>query len=126
MSLKDDFETFIDKLKPDNISNMETTAGEIAKKLNKNYYNLDSDSDTHMYIVGSVGRKIHIKGVSDLDLLFDLPSEKYTQFDNYSRYGESALLQEVKNVLKEKYHKTDISGDEQVVVINFTKYTVEF
>lgn len=125
MSLKDDFETFIDKLKPDNISNMETTAGEIAKKLNKNYYDLDSDGDTHMYIVGSVGRGTSIKGVSDLDLLFDLPSEKYTQFDNYSGNGQSALLQEVKNVLKEKYPKTDIGGDGQVVVINFTKYTVE-
>ena len=125
MSLKDDFEIFTDKLKPDNISDMETTAGEIAKKLNKSYYDLDSDSDTHMYIVGSVGRGTSIKGVSDLDLLFDLPSEKYTQFNNYSGNGQSALLQEVKNVLKEKYPKTDISGDGQVVVINFTKYTVE-
>lgn len=125
MSLKDDFEIFTDKLKPDNISDMETTAGEIAKKLNKSYYDLDSDSDTHMYIVGSVGRRTSIKGVSDLDLLFDLPSEKYTQFNNYSGNGQSALLQEVKNVLKEKYPKTDISGDGQVVVINFTKYTVE-
>lgn len=125
MSLKDDFEIFIDKLKPDNINNMETEASEIAEILNKNYYDLNSDSNTHMYIVGSVGRGTSIKGVSDLDLLFDLPSEKYSQFDNYSGNGQSALLQEVKNVLKDKYKKTDISGDGQVVVINFTKYTVE-
>ena len=40
----------------DNRDDMEKTAGEIAKKLNKHYYDLDGDTATHMYIVGSVGR----------------------------------------------------------------------
>lgn len=125
MGTKDDFQTFINNLEPSNISEMETTVGEIAKKLNKNYYDLDSDKESHMYIVGSVGGKTAIKGVSDLDLIFDLPSETYTKFNNYESNGQSALLQDVKNVLKERYTKTDISGDGQVVVINFSNYTVE-
>jgi hypothetical protein len=41
MSLENDFETFIGNLEPTNISEMETTVGEIAKKLNKNYYDLE-------------------------------------------------------------------------------------
>lgn len=125
MGLKDDFQTFINNLEPDNISNMETTVGEIAKKLNSNYYNLEDDKSSHMYIVGSVGRETAIKGVSDLDIIFDLPNEKYNQYDKHKDNGQSKLLQEVKNVLKDKYPKTDISGDGQVVVINFSKYTVE-
>ena len=34
-------------------------------------------------------------------------------------------MQDVKNVLSERYPRTDISGDGQVVVIAFNKYTVE-
>lgn len=125
MSLETDFEIFIGNLEPTNISEMEITVGEIAKKLNKNYYDLDSDKISHMYIVGSVGRGTAIKGVSDLDILFDLPVEVFKRFDAYKEKKQSSLLQEVKNVLKERYPNTDISGDGQVVVINFNKYTVE-
>lgn len=125
MSLKEDFQTFMDNLKPTNITDMETTVGEVAKKLNNNYYNLIGDATSHIYIVGSVGRATSIKGVSDLDILFDLPSEIYTKYDNYETNGQSALLQEVRNVLKVRYPNTDISGDGQVVVIKFSNYTVE-
>lgn len=125
MSLETDFEIFIGNLEPTNISEMEITVGEIAKKLNKNYYDLDSDKISHMYIVGSVGRETAIKGVSDLDILFDLPVEVFKRFDAYKEKKQSSLLQEVKNVLKARYPNTDISGDGQVVVIKFNKYTVE-
>ena len=125
MSLKNDFQTFINNLKPTNISDMKITVGEIAKKLNNHYYNLSSDTTSHMYIVGSVGRTTSIKGGSDLDILFDLPHSTYKQYDSRTNNGQSALLQEVKNVLKDRYPKTDISGDGQVVVINFSNYTVE-
>ena len=125
MSLEIDFEIFIGNLEPTNISEMETTVGEIAKKLNKNYYDLDSDKISHIYIVGSIGRGTAIKGVSDLDILFDLPVEVFKRFDAYKEKKQSSLLQEVKNVLKERYPNTDISGDGQVVVIKFNKYTVE-
>lgn len=104
---------------------MKNTAGEIAKKLNNHYYGSSGDTDSHMYIVGSVGRKTAIKGSSDLDLLFDLPDEVYKQYDNYESNGQSALLQDVKDVLLERYPNTDIGGDGQVVVIAFKKYTVE-
>ncbi|MCH1959713.1 nucleotide-binding domain-containing protein [Romboutsia hominis] len=125
MGLKGDFQTFINNLEPTNITDMETKVGEIAKKLNNYYYNLTGDTTSHMYIVGSVGRTTSIKGVSDLDILFDLPNEVYKKYDAYESNGQSALLQEVKNVLKVRYPNTDISGDGQVVVINFSNYTVE-
>ena len=109
----------------DNLADMKKTAGEIAKKLNKSYYDLDSENELHMYIVGSVGRKTAISGNSDLDILFDLPTSIYSKYNAYSDHGQSALIQDVKNVLKEKYPNTDIRGDGQVVVIAFNKYTVE-
>lgn len=42
MSLKQDFETFCDDIQLDNKADMESTAGEIAKKLNTHYYDLDT------------------------------------------------------------------------------------
>lgn len=127
MSLANDFQVFVERLIPDKLEEMNTTIGEIAKKLNKEYYNLDKEDKEHMYVVGSVGRGTAIKGVSDLDLIFDLPEDTYKKFDGYGENsnGQSALLQEVKNILKTRYPKTDISGDGQVVVIEFTNYKVE-
>lgn len=125
MALADDFKTFCKNLILTNKSDMETSAGEIAKKLNSVYYGLTDDKTTHMYIVGSVGRQSAIKGSSDLDLIFDLPNDVYKKFNDYESNGQSALLQEVKNHLKERYPKTDLKGDGQVVVIDFNNYTVE-
>lgn len=88
-----------------------------------NKYDLEKDDTSHLYIVGSVGRKTAIKGISDLDILFDLPSDTYKKFDAYQSNGQSALLQEVKESLQERYPKTDISGDGQVVVIEFNHYS---
>lgn len=125
MGLSKDFQKYCDAIKLGNRENMEDTAGEIAKKLNSYYYNLKQDDSSHMYIVGSVGRNTAIKGSSDLDLLFDLPDDVYKKYDNYESNGQSELLQEIKDVIKERYPKTKMRGDGQVVVIEFTKYTVE-
>ncbi len=125
MSVEEDFKTFCQNICLENKSDMETTASEIAKKLNNHYYGLEKDASSHLYIVGSVGRNTAIKNVSDLDIIFDLPNEVFEKYDDYKTNGQSALLQEIKNVIKERYPRTDISGDGQVVVINFNNYTVE-
>lgn len=123
--IADAFKQLCNNLKLDNYSDMKSTVGEIAKKLNNVYYGLNQDSVSHMYIVGSVGRKTAVKGNSDLDIIFDLPNEVFKRFDNQKGNGQSCLLQEVRKNLLDRYPKTNISGDGQVVVIEFNKYTVE-
>ena len=125
MGLLNDFDTFCRNIMLDNLADMKKTTGEIAKKLNKSYYDLDNETELHMYIVGSVGRNTAICGSGDLDILFDLPENVYGQYNAYSDNGQSALIQDIKGVLKEKYPNTDIRGDGQVVVIAFSKYTIE-
>lgn len=122
--LKEDFQTFFSNIQLNNMEEMNITIKEITKKLNKYYYDIENEEE-HMYIVGSVGRGTAIKNTSDLDILFDLPKEIYTKYENYESNGQSALLQEVKNVLLERYPNTKMKGDGQVVVISFTKYKVE-
>ena len=122
--IKDDFSEFCDNIKLDNFDDMQTTIKGITKKLNKHYYDID-DEESNMYIVGSVGRKTAIKNTSDLDIIFDLPKSVYTRINDNDGNKQSQLLQEVKNVLKEKYPNSDLKGDGQVVVIGFVRYTVE-
>ena len=124
MSLSSDFQTFCSSLVLDT-SAMTVTCGEIAKKLNLHYYNLPGETKEHCYIVGSVGRKTAKSKTSDLDVIFDLPQDVFKKYDTYEGNGQSQLLQEVKNVLKERYPKTTMRGDGQVIVIEFTSYTVE-
>ena len=99
--LKEDFQTFFSNIQLNNMEEMNITIKEITKKLNKYYYDIENEEE-HMYIVGSVGRGTAIKNTSDLDILFDLPKEVYTKYENYESNGQSALLQEVKNVLLER------------------------
>lgn len=122
--IKDDFNNFCNNIKLDNLNDMQTTVKGITQKLNKHYYDMDDD-ESNMYIVGSVGRTTATKNTSDLDILFDLPKNVYDRINDNEGNKQSQLLQEVKNVLKGKYPNTDLKGDGQVVVINFTKYTVE-
>lgn len=123
--LGENFATYCDQIKVNNLDEINTTIGEIAKKLNTEYYDIECDKTANMYIVGSLGRGTAIKGSSDVDLIFDLPKEVFDKFDSYDSNGQSALLQEIKNVLEERYPKTKMRGDGQVVVIEFARYTVE-
>jgi hypothetical protein len=96
----------------------------IAKKLNRRYYDSESETD-HLLIVGSIGRETAVKGVSDVDVIFSLPWEVHARFDKYKGNGQSALLQEVKEVIAQEYSRTEIASDGQVVAIDFDKYTIE-
>lgn len=119
MDEKQSFENFFESISLDSLSEYQSSIESLTKLLNKKYYDLDSVDD-HCLVVGSVGRQTTVSETSDLDLLFVLPQEVYTRFNAYDSNGQSALLQEVKKTIKSRYPKTDIKGDGQAVVINFT------
>lgn len=118
------FERFCDEIHLVTTNDFDKSIAEIVKKLNKTYYDSDSEQD-HLYIVGSIGRGTAIKGVSDVDIIFDLPKEVYYRFCQREGNVQSSLLQEVRNILIERYPNSYISGDGQVVSIQFTSYTIE-
>lgn len=126
MNIEKTFSSFCDDIRLASIETYEASIKAIIKKLNDVYYELDSDEE-HGLLVGSIGRQTAIKGVSDVDLIFEMPQDVFDKYDEYSdgSNGQSKLLQEVKSYLLERYPKTDISGDGQVVVIEFTSYTIE-
>ena len=123
MQMEDNFNEFISNLQIDNFDDINTSLEGIAKKLNQKYY--DNSTTENYLIVGSMGRNTSIKGESDIDVIYELPDEVFERFDDYESNGQSQLLNEIRDTLKEKYPSTDIKGDGQVVVISFTKYKIE-
>lgn len=99
------------------VSNVQYRYKRITKQLNADFRNLDSDSRHSLY-VGSYGRGTAIH-VSDIDMVMELPYSVYQQYNNYIGNGQSALLQAVRDSIKNTYSTTHVRGDGQVVVLNF-------
>ena len=90
----------------------------ITRRLNKDFWDTDSES-AHSLYVGSYGRDTAAKGISDLDVGYQLPVSLYTQYHSYQGNGQSALLQAVRTSLLKRYHSSKVGGDGQVVVLTF-------
>lgn len=120
------FRAFFDSIRLCSSEEYQESVDSVTRKLNEKYYE-GSSSGSHELVVGSVGRGTAVSGTSDLDMLFILPLDVYKKFDSYESNGQSALLQEVKETLKERYPRSDIKGDGQAVVVNFTdrSYTID-
>jgi hypothetical protein len=91
----------------------------LTRQLNSTFWNTDSES-SHSRYIGSYGRDTAARGVSDIDVYFQLPVSVYQQYNGYLVNGQSALLQAVRNSIGNTYPTTSLRGDGQVVVIPFT------
>ena len=125
MNTSETFKDFINNLKISNKDDISYKYNRITKALNKSFYN-DLDSSTlHSLQVGSYGRKTAIDGISDLDMIFEISDADFKKYDSRIYNGQSDLLQDTKKAIEKTYSNTDVSGDRQVVVVNFTNYVIE-
>ena len=93
--------------------------------LNRHYYLAPSDTD-NSFLIGSWAKDTAImRPPRDVDLYFLLPQAVYQRFQGYTWNRQSALLQEVKDVLTTTYSNTGMRGDGQVVLVRFGSYSVE-
>lgn len=124
MDVSKTFEEFLSNLSVKNREEISRRYKKITRRLNDSYWSKDSETSNSL-IVGSYGRYTAIDGVSDLDMVFELPCSVYHKFDAYETNGQSALLQEVKREIAKTYSRTKIRGDGQVVVVSFANYVIE-
>jgi hypothetical protein len=96
---------------------------EITKALNKNFRDEDACVDYRL-MVGSFGRHTAIKTISDLDMIFILPSGLRDDYSDVN--GPRRMLERVRNVLKARYQNTDIRVDQCVVRVQFTSNSFKF
>ena len=92
--------------------------------LNRHYYG-SSHGMEHCFLVGSWGKGTLTRPPRDIDIYFVLPAHVFQRFSTNVGNRQSALLQEVKNVLARTYSTTEMRGDGQVVVVKFSTMNVE-
>lgn len=121
---RESFNGFRSNIAIDNASDIARTYAKITKRLNREFYDILSDT-YHTRQVGSYGRHTAIKGISDLDMIFELPDKLYDEYNSKSGNVQYKLLSRVKNALKESYPSTEIRVDGQIVSVRLSKYLVE-
>jgi hypothetical protein len=93
--------------------------GRLMGQLNRDFRSLDSKTSNRFY-VGSYGRNTAIASVSDVDVIYILPTALYARFNGHSGNGQSNLLALAKDSIQNTYPGSAVVGDGQVVVIEFT------
>lgn len=112
------FSDFCSNIQVNNAGSISTRYKAITRRLNTDFWETTSDTSHSLY-VGSYGRNTAIRGFSDLDMVFELPSSLYFQYDKYNGNGQSALLQAVRNSMQKTYPTSSIGADGQIIAISF-------
>ncbi len=119
MSLSAWFSDFCVALKVRDGGTIATRYKAITRRLNTDFWATTSET-AHSLYVGSYGRNTATQGFSDLDMVMELPSSLYFQYDQYLGNGQSALLQAIRASMSKTYSTSSVGGDGQVVKVSFT------
>lgn len=121
MSVSEIFKDFLSNIKVERSTQFSQRYGEITKALNLKFRDSDSTTSNSLQ-VGSYGRYTGIKGISDLDMVYIMPSSRW---DDYKDNKQSKLLTDVKDAIKERYPTTEVKVDRLVVAVKYQNFHVE-
>lgn len=114
------FEKLLSNIVLDNNEQLSNRYKEITKKLNRKFRDTDSEIDNSLQ-VGSYGRYTGIKGISDLDMIYIMPKNRWDTYKN----DPGKLLRHTRDALQERWPNTEIHIDTPVVVLNFENFKFE-
>ena len=99
----------------------------VCETLNNYYYEESKYDGSTKFLFGSYKKKTNIRPLTtsqDVDVIFKMPIEEFDKYNNTAGNGQSALLQKIKDILKDKYTTTDkIKGWGKVVLVQFADGT---
>lgn len=121
MSVSDMFKEFLDNIKVQKSDQFKQRYEEITKVLNLKFRDTDSTTANSLQ-VGSYGRYTGIKDISDLDMIYIMPSSKW---DDYKDHKQSKLLTDVKDAIKSRYPSTDVKVSGLVVTVEYQNFNIE-
>ncbi len=109
--MKKEFKQFCEdiRLTPNQNNDAKTKYTNVCKILHKEYYELEYDGKTKL-LFGSYKTKTNTRPLTemqDVDVIFKIPQETFDKFDDYKSNGQAALLQEIKDIIKDTYSTTD-------------------
>ncbi len=120
MTISEMFKELLRNLAIDNAATISIKYGEITRSLNQNFRDTESKTNNTLQ-VGSYGRWTGIKGISDLDMLYIMPSTKWDDYKN----DQSKLLKDTKDAIEARYPNTEVKVDRLVVQVIYTNFMVE-
>ena len=109
------------KLTPKQTKDAQTKYTEVCKALHRHYYPNKKYSGNTKRLTGSYGQDTNIRPARDVDVIFIMPSSKFSQYKNLKSNGPSQLLQDVVTILEKKYPNVLIEIDHKVVTLRFAK-----
>jgi hypothetical protein len=99
----------------------------VCKTLHHYFYENKQYDGSTKFLFGSYRKKTNIRPLieeQDVDVLFKMPVEQFEIYDNYNSNGQSALLQKIREILKDTYTTTnEIKGWGKVVLVKFKDRT---
>ena len=112
MSVASRFEKFLSNLSLSQVQrdDAKTKYDGVCSKLHNYFYSSSYTGSTRL-LGGSYGKRTNIRPPRDVDVFFIMPYEKFEQYYSYKRNGQSQLLQDIKDILKDKYSTTGVSLD---------------
>lgn len=121
MGVADEFSRFKDayNMSAATIGSISYRYKRITRQLNADFWASASDT-AHSLYVESYGRDTAATGLSDVDIAFMLPSRCRARYGSLSGNGQSALLQAVRRSVRNTYPASEVSGDGQVVAVEFS------
>ncbi|MBB5854033.1 nucleotidyltransferase [Amycolatopsis umgeniensis] len=124
MKVDEIFDALLENLK---VGDASTTVAarrdEITKALNKDFRSVEG-STANRLMVGSYGRHTAIRGISDLDMIYILPTSLRSSYS--SETGPRRMLNRVRDDLTARYPNTNIRVDQCVVRAQFTSNKFKF
>lgn len=107
------------------IENYKTKLAGLEHCLNAKYWPAKTSNDITFILAGSWLKNTAVRTCSDIDIVFLLPYSVYNRYTARMGNIQSALLQEIKQVLLLSYPTTYIKGDGPTVIIDFNTIKVE-
>jgi hypothetical protein len=121
------FDRLIDTIgiRQDEVDDGTKKLGRLVASLNRCYWG-ESSETAHSLLLGSWAKQARVRPFSDIDVLFILPYDVYSRFENRDGNKQSQILQEVRANLKNStYPRTEILGDRNVVIVEVEGVTIE-
>lgn len=116
------FEQTFENLRVTNSNEIAERRDQITEVLNEEF-SASSSTSSNRLMVGSYGRKTAINGVSDLDMLYVLPSSLRKEY--HREKGPAKALKAVRAAITTRYATIDVRVDRLVVIVQFTDFKFE-
>ena len=126
MNIQECFEKFYGNIKLTSTQkeDAKTKYEGVCEKLHSHFYPESEYNGNTKLLIGSYGKNTNIRPPRDVDVLFIMPGDKFDQYDDNESNGQSQLLQDIRDILSEKYTATEeIRAWGKVVLVKFADGT---